>query len=292
MVFYFLRLVRWPNLLIVALTQYFLHYGLIVKRSEVYLPDLQFALLVLSTVLIAAGGNVVNDIFDVEIDKINKPIEKQIVGRIWSLFQSWVIYAVLVFVGFAISLYLAFFIENFVQILIYPFAVALLWIYSKYLKCSVLWGNLLVSAFCAFVAWIVWYAQVLYARTDWAVDAVFLGYGLFAFVSNMLREVIKDLEDAGGDGQHSCRTLPVVYGTIVGRGVAFGIGFIFLGLLFAVHFFEAAYPFKVWILDIGVGLPLIWMLYRLSFSSTRQDFARLSRWAKWLMLVGILVVLF
>jgi 4-hydroxybenzoate polyprenyltransferase len=288
----FFRLLRWPNLLIVALTQYLLQYRLIAQEPLDALPAVEFALLVLTTVLITASGNVVNDIVDCEVDKLNKPLHKQIVGRIWTKSESWVIYAVLVVLGFLISLYLAIYIQNFGQILIYPLAVGLLWLYSKYLKSSVLWGNLLVSAFCAFVAWIVWYAQSLYAQTNVKIDAIFLGYAVFAFISNMLREIVKDIEDAQGDAAMNCRTLPVVFGLAKAKQMGLGVGFLFGGLLLSLHFFEAAYPYKVWFLDVFVLLPLILILLRLNKATEKEDFNWLSQATKWLMLAGVLALFF
>ncbi|NJN35353.1 MAG: UbiA family prenyltransferase, partial [Saprospiraceae bacterium] len=160
----FFRLIRLPNLLIVALTQYLLQYIILVPElsrlgQPPVLPRFEFFLLVFSTVLIAASGYIINDIEDIEIDRINKPEHKRIVGRVYPLNMSWLFYWTLVVLGFGISLYLALFINDFVQLAIYPVAVALLWAYSRWFKQQFLVGNLVVSAFCGFVAWVVFYAQ-------------------------------------------------------------------------------------------------------------------------------------
>src|SRR5512133_2043110 len=79
-----LRLIRWPNLLIVALTQVLIRICIISPvlhrmNMEPLLPRALFALLVIGTVCITAGGYIINDYFDRKIDRINKP-DEMIVG--------------------------------------------------------------------------------------------------------------------------------------------------------------------------------------------------------------------
>ena len=65
----FFSLIRIQNLLIIALTQYLIRYTLIISSTSAFsLTDVQFLLLVLSTVFIAAGGNIINDYFDTKVD--------------------------------------------------------------------------------------------------------------------------------------------------------------------------------------------------------------------------------
>ena len=212
-----LRLVRFPNLVIVVLTQYLLQYAILKPAIHPLgmmpvLPHFEFFLLVLSTVLIAAGGYVINDIEDIEIDKLNKPEKKRIVGRVYSLKTSWLIYWFCTILGFLISLYLAFYVKNIVQLMIYPVAVGLLFAYSRWFKKQVLIGNLVVSFFCAFVAWVVFYAQnlssifTIFLKTHWldSVRLTFMGYAAFAFFSTLFREIVKDIEDAEGDRAGEC----------------------------------------------------------------------------------------
>ena len=204
-----LRLVRFPNLFIVVLTQYLLQYAVLmpeIRRLAMIpvLPHFPFLLLVCSTVLIAAGGYIVNDIEDVDIDARNKPEHKRIVGRVYSIQTAWQLYAFCTILGFLISLYLAFYVKDVIQLLIYPAAVGLLFAYSRWFKRQPLIGNLVVSFFCAFVAWVIFYAQdlspifKLFLKTHWlqSVTLTFKGYAIFAFLSTLFREIIKDIEDA------------------------------------------------------------------------------------------------
>lgn len=302
-----LRLIRFPNLIIVALTQYLLHYLVIANalkaiQLEPYLPSFQFFLLTLSTVLIAAGGYIINDIEDVEIDKINKPIHKQIVGRIYPLSMAWQMYGFTVILGFLISLYLAFYIHDFLQLWIYPIAVALLWAYSKWFKRMALVGNLVVSFFCAFVAWVVYYAQSLYhptgavAQQDYtgfeiSTIFIFIVYAIFAFISTLFREIIKDIEDAEGDTLGDCHTLPILIGVKKSKWVAFLVGILFLG--FTIYFSLVSHlkDYQIILLNLSISLPLLYALFLLLKAEKKPDFSYLSQLAKLIMLSGLLFIL-
>lgn len=312
----FLRLIRLPNLLIVALTQYLLQYIILVPElsrlgQPPVLPRFEFSLLVFSTVLIAASGYIINDIEDVEIDRINKPEHKRIVGRVYPLSMSWLFYWTLVILGFGISLYLALFINDFVQLAIYPVAVLLLWAYSRWFKRQFLIGNLVVAAFCGFVAWVVFYAQSLsvlnirtYSFTTFlnftenslleqsdTVRMAFMGYAVLAFASTLFREIVKDLEDAQGDAAMNCRTLPVVLGVSQGRNIAFLVGSFFLLLVLFFSWILRGSFLKILILNITISLPILYVLFLLWRAQEKKDFARVSKLAKLIMLSGLIFIL-
>jgi 4-hydroxybenzoate polyprenyltransferase len=308
------RLIRLPNLVIVAVTQYALQYAILLPELvkiglKPLLPDLQFGLLACSTVLIAAGGYVVNDIEDVDIDRLNKPEHKRIVERVYALDFCWKIYWFLTILGFAISLYLAFFIHDFVQLAIYPAAVTLLWAYSKWFKRQFLIGNLVVAVFCAFVAWVVFYAQSLpqyvlgysfdtfyslvpnYSTIPDAAKTVFIGYAIFAFISTLFREIIKDIEDVTGDKAQGCQTLPIVLGVPKAKSAALIVGFLFiLALLFFNFLFKDNY-LKLIFLNLSITLPVCYALSLLIKAEEKQDYSRLSKISKLIMLSGLIFIL-
>ena len=300
----FLRLIRFPNLIIVALTQYLLQYYILLpelKRVNLMplLPDFQFFLLVFSTILIAAGGYIINDIEDVDIDKLNKPEKKQIVGRIYPLSISWKMYLFSIILGFIISVYLAFFIHNLAQLLIYPAAVGMLYAYSKWWKRQPLIGNLVVSFFCAFVAWIIFYAEKINFISEKLKNTegydllkiTFIGYAIFAFISTLFREIIKDIEDMQGDKASNCRTLPVVIGVGSSKKCAFLVGLIFLILVIIFSFILRGEWVKIVILNLTISLPIIYALFLLIKSQKKEDFSFLSKLAKFIMLSGLVFIL-
>ena len=216
-----LRLIRFPNLLIVAITQYLLQYIVLSTAFksagiEKSLDDFHFFLLVISTITITISGYIINDILDYDLDIINKP-DKVAINKIIPLKTAYYFYHSNNFFGFLISLYLAIYIQNLPLVLIYPAAILLLYFYSKTLKKIAFWGNFTVAIFCAFVAGIVLFAErnaffELPQEEFQIVKLVFTAYFLFAFLSTFYREIIKDIEDLKGDIKNECETLPIKYG--------------------------------------------------------------------------------
>src|SRR5450432_3390255 len=104
----FFRLVRWPNLIFIALTQSLFYFCIIipsfyqgVPMHENILKPAAFALLSLSSVLIAAAGYIINDYFDLPIDQINKPdrvVVEKIIKRRWAIIWHWVLSGLGVFI--------------------------------------------------------------------------------------------------------------------------------------------------------------------------------------------------
>ncbi len=106
-----LNLIRWKNLLMIAFMQYLIKYALLLPFREshsvlVTLSDFHFFLLVLATVLIAAGGYVINDIYDVETDRINKP-EKLIINKYITEKNASTLFMILNIIGVGIGFYFA-----------------------------------------------------------------------------------------------------------------------------------------------------------------------------------------
>ena len=305
----FLRLIRFPNLIIMVITQYLLFYRILLPAFVVSdinpaLNGFLVFLLILSTISIAAAGYIINDIFDYEIDKVNKP-RSLIVERLISRSKANQLYLLLNFIGFACGLFIAWKIQNWVFFLLYPLTIFFMWWYSKSLKGKPLWGNLLVAFCCALVA-----IMLLVAEKDsiqllsvspgepHMVKSHYLvwAYAVFAFLSTLFREIVKDMEDIKGDQLGGANTLPLAYGLDTSKKVAFGIGIslivsiilfmIFLGdLLLAQPFFNI-------FLGVGIVLPLIYALYELYRANTKEHYNCVSKISKLIMLIGILFLCF
>ncbi len=301
----FLKLIRFPNLLIVVLTQYLLQYLILIPAFQTadlspLLDHFHFSILVLSTVFIAAGGYIINDLEDYEIDLLNKP-KQVIINQYISKPNAWRLYWGISILGFLISLYLAFYVNNLPLIFIYPTAVFLLFFYSKSLKKSVLWGNVVVSIFCAFVAGIIIFAE---RENVWLLNydnlevgnkivELFGFYLLFAFFSTMFREIIKDLEDEEGDRKNGCQTLPIIFGKKTGKWVGIFFGNVLLLILGYWLFLKKENGFDLGLIYILVGiiLPLIFSIVKLFLAKTKKEFHLLSQISKYIMLSGILYLL-
>lgn len=294
----FFSLVRWPNLVFIALTQ-LLFYGCI------YLPlyrephHAAFVLLLFASVFIAAAGYIINDYFDVNIDRVNKP-EKNVVDKI--IHRRWAIiwHLALSIVGLLLTAF-AVGLHRWYLVLANAGCVALLWFYSTSLKRQLLIGNVVISALTAWTILVLFFAFThpgdafnsdnLLSRRFFRIAFLYAG---FAFIISLIREAVKDMEDLEGDGRYGCRTLPIVAG-INATKVYSGV---WLAVLIAVLLVLQAYVLQLgwWpsvIYNIAfIIAPLFLTLARLRKAVTSADFAQLSRYAKWIMLSGILSMIF
>ncbi|MBK8564859.1 MAG: geranylgeranylglycerol-phosphate geranylgeranyltransferase [Saprospiraceae bacterium] len=296
----FLKLVRFPNLAIVALTQYLMQYLVLVPalKAAGLSPNLfpvEFTLLVLTTVFIAAGGYLINDLLDYEADLINKP-DSVFVNRVFAKQTVWVFYWASILISFAMAWYLDFYLHKLPMVAIQVGIVSLLYLYSKWFKKMPLIGNLAVAAFCAWVAGIVLFA-------DWAqvskmgqqgreVAVLFGGYGWFAFASTLLREIVKDMEDMEGDAQLGLQTLPIRFGKNTAKKWAIGVGVALLfSLLWFVRWLVQRQQFiSAGFTVFGVGVPLAYLLYSIQKANKKIDYSKASRMAKIVMLLGLILL--
>ena len=300
-----LQLFRFPNLLIVAITQYLLQYMVLVPSlQEAGLGPMfgffHFSLLVLTTILIAAGGYIINDVIDYKTDIINKP-DKVVVGKYLSKKTATRIYWLIVFLGGGVAWYLAGFINNQGLFLIYPFAVLLLYLYSFYLKKIPLWGNLAVALFCAGVAGVVLFSERAAFMEIWDVDPflahkikyVFTGYIVFAFVSTFLREIIKDIEDMEGDKKTGLRTYPVVYGIRSAKKLSILVSVTLVaGLVIGLYWLAINKEWAgVLFSFLFLILPLTFLMNFLKKSEIKPHFSALSKLTKGVMLSGLLLLI-
>jgi len=300
----FLRLIRWPNLLFIALTQFLFVYCIIMPVYEKYgiTPEIfrwKFILLCLSSVLIAAAGNIINDYFDLNIDLVNKPdkiVVDKIIHRRWTI--AW--HLILSFIGIAIGFYLDVTTRIFLLGLSNTICVILLFVYSISLKGKFLIGNIIISALTAWVILVVTWCEnynIINSRNSVGINKVlretFLFAG-FAFIISLIREVAKDMEDIEGDRKYGCKTMPIVWGinatkVFVAVWLTVLIAILVIVQLYAVHL--------QWWLSIVYSVlliisPLVWIFRRLYTASTSADFHSLSSLIKLVMFTGILSMFF
>lgn len=151
-----------------------------------------------SATLTAASGNIINDISDIEIDKINRPMRPLPSGKI-TIKEAYVLISTLIF----ISLFLAFLI-SFPVFIIVIVSHLLLFLYSKYLKRIPLLGNITV----AFLTGLVFiFGGVVVENPNTAIIPA-----VFAFLINLIREVVKDMQDIEGDINSGVKSIPIQLG--------------------------------------------------------------------------------
>ncbi|MEN0004544.1 MAG: geranylgeranylglycerol-phosphate geranylgeranyltransferase [Bacteroidota bacterium] len=302
-----LKLIRFPNLVIVGLTQYLLFHLLLQPAFHSnginsLLDTTHFFLLSLVTLILTATGYIINDIIDLPIDRLNKPHKLIISKRIALQTAVW-LYFCLLLGGFFVSVYLAFFAGNPTLLTIYPLAFTLLFVYSAAWKKQPLIGNVVVAVFCAGVAWILLFAEedamavLQEVASDQAqyITQLFYWYMVFAFLATMFREIVKDLEDMEGDRVHGCRTLPIALGQNMAKVIAFGFGVSLVVFLLAMGW-NMDQLFQRWgawaFVGISIVLPTIVALALLYRATQKQEFHRISQIAKWIMLFGLLFLMY
>jgi 4-hydroxybenzoate polyprenyltransferase len=284
----FLRLIRINNLLIITATQIFAYYFLTPNLGYTQLFQVNFLLLLGSTFLVAAAGYIINDYMDVRLDLINKP-GKVIVGN--TISRRWAMFLHLILNGFALLLALA--INKQIAILVFICAFSL-WLYSQFLKKTYLIGNILVALLTAFTLWIMHIFQ-----QDMMVAGIWV-YGIFAFATTLIREIIKDTEDLRGDQNFKCRTLPIVLGVRKTKDIlmVLQISIIGLTMAFCTSFVALSYSsYKIYIMFlmymlILVVIPMLVMAWFIKTADVKRDFSRLSALAKWIMMAGIVSMVF
>ena len=274
---YYLQLIRPINLFIIFITQLlFVLKGSDHTISNIIFPD--FSLIALSVMLTAAAGYVVNDVFDVEIDKINKPI-KQVVPSPISFKAARIFYFSLV----GLSIIMAFFVGLMFGYLVVVVNL-LLYYYSQDLKKSILFGNALVAFLSGMVVFTTYYAYYPTAENYHAM------YSLMAFAITMARELVKDIQDMEGDAAHCGRTLPIVYGIRPSRWLS--MLFIVMAAAILTWVAVAAQSTPYW---FYLGALFAWMAYcikQLWQAEKSREYGRVSGYLKLAMFAGIVSVLF
>lgn len=296
--FHFLNLIRWKNLLIIALVQVLIKYALFEPFNiDITLDGFGFSLLVISTLCIAAAGNIINDIYDIDTDLINKP-NKVIISKSISEPKAFNLFLLLTILGVCIGFYLSNLINKTGFSAIFIFSSALLYVYSTSLKQTILIGNIIVSVLIAMSIIIVGLFDLLPAitpenqHTQLTMFKILLNYALFAFMINLMREIIKDIEDIEGDTKAVMRTLPIVTGKNRTTKVLFGLSFI---PLIAVVYYVVTYLFNY---QIAVGYfllfiiaPLLYFTIKIFSAKTTKELHHLSNVLKLIMLFGVLSLL-
>jgi 4-hydroxybenzoate polyprenyltransferase len=295
----FFRLIRWPNLVFIVLTQVLIKFLIIDKIYRYPVLNLSlFLWLSFASVLIAAAGYIINDYFDLNIDIINKP-KKLIVDTFISRRRAILLHLVFSLAGIAISIYVALKTNPLVAIG-NTACVFLLWFYSTTFKKKLLIGNIIISLLTAWVILVIYFAidtqfsfLVRMDKIDFALHKVFryvILYSSFAFIISLVREVVKDIEDVPGDSKYGCQTMPIIWGIPVAK-VFSGVWLVVLiGTLTAIIFYimQLGWWAAVAYLAFLVIAPLVSVINKMYKAQTVAEYHQLSNTIKLVMLTGIL----
>lgn len=304
----FFRLVRYPNLIFIALTQslfYFIIEQSIFSEIEYATGSLlgtnDFFLLLLSSVAIAAGGYIINDYFDMDIDNVNKP-HKLVIGKLISRRWAMLFHMLLSLIGLFLTAVVALHLNN-IMLLVFNFvSVVLLLFYSTTFKKRLLVGNVIISLLTAWVVGVLFIAEIKFSDADYmlknlaVIERLYkftLIYAGFAFIVSLVREVVKDLEDIIGDKKYGCTTMPIVWGVNASKIYASIWLVVLIGALGAIFFYTIINTWNglIPVLVIVLLSFLIFILFQIKKASTSKDFRKISSQVKLLMLIGILSML-
>ena len=290
----FFYLIRYKNLLMVLLTMILTKYALINSFiSEPSLTSIDFIILSLSILLITAGGYIINDLYDIKADTINKPL-KVYISKSISKKNAWVIYFLSSTLGVTLGIYLSI-IKN-IDFLSFYFigTTLLLFLYSLLLKKLVFIGNLCISLLVALPIYLLYKFDsnnitISNILQYFLLSIVIFYYMFFAFLTTMIREIIKDIEDINGDYIVKLKTLPILIGKTRARNISIFLSVVLLLFLFLVssnYFISKKYFLGTIMLMISIIL--VHFIFKSWNASTKKQFHYLSNLMKLIMFIGIL----
>jgi 4-hydroxybenzoate polyprenyltransferase len=309
----FFKLIRWQNLLMVILTMVLMRYAVLaplIARVGVILtsgsgeeipmslqfPWYDFILLVAATVFITAGGYVINDYFDIKTDLINKG--KVIVGTKVPRRQAIMWHNLLNIAGVAIGFYISSRAGYIWLGALFLVVSGLLYFYSASYKRQFLIGNLVVALLTAMVPMLVVFYEWPALYRYYSLNAIRLpefnfiiywigGFSLFAFITNLIREIIKDIEDFEGDLAYGRNTIPVVIGILSAKIVSVSLILIMVVLLYLIWHFYISDTITLVYITAAIVLPLLYVIYKLLKSNERRELHHASSMMKIVMISGI-----
>ncbi|MFV8323831.1 geranylgeranylglycerol-phosphate geranylgeranyltransferase [Flavobacterium sp. LB3P21] len=296
--FPFLKLIRYQNLLMLAFMQLIFRY-VFFKFQDIplALADWQYVLLVLSTILIAAGGYVINNVFDQNTDTINKP-NNVIVGKTISETNAYNLYIGLTVTGVAIGFYLSNVILKPGFASIFILIAATLYLYATSLKQMMIIGNIIVALLLSFSVVIIGIFDLfptIHEGNQQQMGIVFsilLDYALFTFFLNFMREIVKDIEDVDGDYNQGINTLPIAIGKSRTSKIVFGLSFLpILFMLYYINKYLLDLVFTTVYLLLFVVGPLLYFTVKIWTAKSKKEFHTLSMLLKWILLFGILSII-
>jgi 4-hydroxybenzoate polyprenyltransferase len=256
-------------------------------------------LLCFSSILIAAAGYIINDYFDINIDEINKP-DKMVLGKKFGRRWGVLLHSSISLLGLAIGIWVSYKLNNWAIAIGHFTCIVLLWVYSTSLKRQLLVGNIVISMLTAWVLLVLlvaelpgWWSGHLVSEQEKATVArlsrIGVLYAAFAFILNLVREVVKDLEDMHGDRKEGCKTMPIMWGVnatkvFVGVWLVVLIAALLISQIYVILFgwwLSATY------ILLTVVLPLISLMFQLQKAAHTTQYGAISKKIKWIMLAGI-----
>ncbi len=275
-----LHLVRWKNLFLILITQILILQ--FVYPATKITPAIY--LFLTYTLLFTAAGNIINDYFDVITDSINKP-HRVIVGKRINPKTVFNTYLTINSIGFFLNLLSFYQNHNILLFSIVTLIMILLYGYSKILKGKALIGNITIATLTALSVFL--FTLIIDNSTHQTTCIYVLSF--FAFMLNLSREIVKDLEDIKGDKAAGLKTLPILIGvqrtTVILKTLIISTALAFV----LINSYIKNNVLKVYIL-LFLVTPLLYGYYLLR--KEKKLFSKISNLLKLIIAFGIFTVLF
>lgn len=301
----YLKLIRFPNLVIIALIQYVMRDFILrpilgINDLKLQLSPVDFSILVLSTVCMAAAGYVINDYFDTKADRLNR--REVIVGNTVNRRMALILHSILNLSSIVLGGYVSWRIGYWQFVFIFFMASGLLWFYSTTYKYYFLLGSVIVSLLTAAIPFMVVvyelpmlnraYSQVLIAsHTNFNYLLYWVGaFSFFAFMGMLIGQFIRDLGAIKGDQEISRRSLPLVVGLPAAKAVIIGLaGVLSLSMIFLWYRFlnDSIDPFTPWYFGVLIIFPLVWLCVKVARFEPHKSIRFCAFLLKWILLAGI-----
>ncbi len=293
MIAYF-KIIRPINLLLIILAMGLIKFRLFeVMDIPLAMGYFEFGLLVFATICIAGAGNIINDLYDLEVDAINKP-DRVLIGKKLTEKAAFNYYILLSILGVGSGFWVSNLVGKPSLAVLFIFTSVLLYWYATFIKSIVVISNLLVSLLVG-LSLLMMVLFDLFPKMSPNADPTYLllaktvaYYSLAAIALNFVREIVKDLQDINGDKNGGRITLPIVLGCSRTTILVFGLGvfYFFLLLLFCYHQLYA-HTFLLFYFLFLVAGPLGIYCIKAWQAEKKKEYAQLSVLLKITMFTGV-----
>lgn len=274
-------------------------YGFLERLGVVtFLSFFEFSLLILATIFIAAGGNIINDIHDTETDRINKP-DKVIVGKHVSEKKADYLYLIFTNLGVILGIIVSNLIGRTGLATVFVIVAALLYGYATTLKNMFLIGNIIIASLIAFTPLLIVLFDIYPTIGEFILEPslkaskTILHVAVFAFCINFIREIIKDIQDTNGDKNTGRNSFPILLGKKRSIHFAFALNlFLVAASVYYLYNFMFNYQLLMVYFLIAVIGPLLYLLIKIFNAEIQRDFKHISILLKVIMLTGICTLFF
>lgn len=278
-IFSLLSVIRGYNILILVVAQYLASIFIFSKENSLQsiLLDFHLHILIFATVCVVASGYIINNFYDVNLDKINRPIKTGIDNYVKQS-TKLKIYFFLNFLGFILALNVSVRAALFFAIFIFS-----IWLYSHKLKRYPFTGLFTATVLTVLPFFVVFIHFKNFSK-------IIFVHAIFLFLVIMVRELIKDLQGIKGAIANNYKTFPVVYGEKNTKRLSY---FLLISTILPVvvlfNYAELSYMRYYFYFAL---LVLVFVGFKLRKSNQVKQYIFLHNVLKVLLLLGVLCLVF